>query len=217
MVAESKSCKYCGSEIGLNAIYCIHCNHYQNWRKYVNFGNSFLALTIALITVLSAFLPLVKKSFEEKKTILTVSFLEAVDNGFLLLVTNEGNQRGILANSRIKLNTGENREQFQFAILRNQSGTRIIEPKNAIELLIEAPQSNKLELAEFKYVLRLMHDDGKGSPQIASLNNNYLIISLIDHKGTKTEVELEIPQEQFKKWLDSLFPERNIPEGFRIP
>ncbi|WP_185154473.1 hypothetical protein [Fulvivirga sp. M361] len=134
----------------------------------------------------------------------------------MVLVTNEGNQRGVLANTELKLNTGESREQFQMATLRNQSGTRIIEPEKAIEFLLEPPQANKLELEKFKYLLKLMHNDGKGSPQLATLNRNYLVIGLIDHEGGKRNVEIEIPQEQFKKWLDSIFPDRNTPEGFRI-
>jgi len=50
----SKTCVACASEIPGPAKKCVHCGGYQNWRRYVDFGNTSLALLIALLTVIGS-------------------------------------------------------------------------------------------------------------------------------------------------------------------
>ncbi len=212
MEQETKPCKYCDTTISAKAIYCNHCKHYQNWRVFKNFNNSLIALCIALISVLSSFIPIVKETFEDKKTVVTASFLETSDNAFVILLTNEGNKRGVISYSRIKLNSGKVMEnKYMTANLANQSKTRIVNPKDYIELYLKPSESNKMVYGEFIYLLKHLHSDGKSSRQIASLDDNFLILGLIDHTGTVNELEVKIPEFEFKKWLNNLFPERNIP------
>lgn len=47
-----KKCKVCISEIPLTAKKCLYCGSYQDWRRYIELGNTSIALLIALITVL---------------------------------------------------------------------------------------------------------------------------------------------------------------------
>jgi len=50
---QTKNCKVCASEIPLAARKCIKCGSFQDFRRYFEFGNSTIALLIALISVIS--------------------------------------------------------------------------------------------------------------------------------------------------------------------
>lgn len=173
-----------------------------------------IALFIALISVLSSFIPIVKKTLEAEKTTVTASLLETSDKAFVILLTNEGNRRGVLSYSRIKLNSGKKNDEFFTMNLANQTNTRVVNPKDYVELFLKPSEANKLVFGEFKYLLRHIHSDGKSSRQIATMNNNFIVLGFIDHSGETNEIQIEIPPYEFKKWLDNLFPERNIPQGF---
>jgi ribulose-5-phosphate 4-epimerase/fuculose-1-phosphate aldolase/ribosomal protein L40E len=50
---QTKRCNTCASEIPIAASKCVKCGTYQNYRRYFEFGNSTIALLIALISVIS--------------------------------------------------------------------------------------------------------------------------------------------------------------------
>jgi ribosomal protein L40E len=50
---QTKNCKACASEIPLTASKCTKCGSFQDFRRYFEFGNSTIALLIALISVVS--------------------------------------------------------------------------------------------------------------------------------------------------------------------
>ena len=39
-VDATKPCKVCGEAIKTTAKKCIHCDSYQDWRAYLNFGST---------------------------------------------------------------------------------------------------------------------------------------------------------------------------------
>ncbi|MCX7306874.1 MAG: hypothetical protein NTZ72_02550 [Afipia sp.] len=51
--SKSKPCVACASKIPASAIKCVKCGSYQNYRRYFEFGNTTIALLIALISVVS--------------------------------------------------------------------------------------------------------------------------------------------------------------------
>ncbi|MBS7837231.1 hypothetical protein [Wohlfahrtiimonas chitiniclastica] len=54
MGKESKrKCIECASQINKDAIVCMNCKAYQNWRRFIPVGNTTLALAIAFISVLT--------------------------------------------------------------------------------------------------------------------------------------------------------------------
>lgn len=50
--SPTKTCKICASEIPVGAIKCVKCGSFQNYRRYFDFGNTTIALLIALISVI---------------------------------------------------------------------------------------------------------------------------------------------------------------------
>jgi hypothetical protein len=103
-----KTCKFCCSEVPKTAVICTNCGQYQNWRKYVNLSSVFLSLAIALFTVVSFTLPVLRAQFEAPKTELTATLLGINDGMFHFLIANSGNRIGTVSGFRLlELNTAE--------------------------------------------------------------------------------------------------------------
>ena len=49
---SKRHCLFCHSEIERDAILCVHCNSFQNWRRILILGSSFAALIVASISFL---------------------------------------------------------------------------------------------------------------------------------------------------------------------
>src|SRR4029450_9517847 len=56
-VPSTSPCEVCREPIRLKAKKCIHCDSFQDWRRYLNMSSTVLALLVALGTVSSAALP----------------------------------------------------------------------------------------------------------------------------------------------------------------
>jgi hypothetical protein len=50
---QNKICLICAKEMPSAALKCTACGSYQNWRRHLDFGNTFIALLIALISLFS--------------------------------------------------------------------------------------------------------------------------------------------------------------------
>lgn len=55
--SQTVKCVECFNEINVLAVKCSYCGAYQDWRRYVPFGHSTLALIISLIAVISVVIP----------------------------------------------------------------------------------------------------------------------------------------------------------------
>ncbi|WP_298517481.1 hypothetical protein [uncultured Kordia sp.] len=207
---DKKKCKYCKSDIDKQASYCTHCSHYQNWRRFFKASNSTLALFIALITVLTSTLPILNKMFEKEKTSLTFSFLESTDGNFDILVTNEGNKRGIIGSVKLKLSISKKNDQYEELSLTLGSNPRIIEPNAAFKINLSPPTNTSFD--PFKYLLGHFYTNGHLVQDYGDVSKNTLLINTINHTGEATNFELPIPKQEFLKWLASIYPKRNEPD-----
>jgi len=54
-MSADTNCKQCAEPISSDAIKCKHCGGFQNYRRHFEFGNTALALLIALISVATVF------------------------------------------------------------------------------------------------------------------------------------------------------------------
>jgi hypothetical protein len=86
--ADSKPCVVCQEPIKLHASKCIHCGSYQDWRSNISFSlsTSVLSLLVALITVLTAAVPVLKEALTPKNSHLTFSFQGASTDPIRLVV-----------------------------------------------------------------------------------------------------------------------------------
>jgi hypothetical protein len=91
---NSKPCRVCGELIKKTARVCIHCNNYQDWRANISFGNTFLALLVALISVLTTAIPVIVGLFTTKNSHLEFSFQGATEDSISVLISNLGSRPG---------------------------------------------------------------------------------------------------------------------------
>ncbi len=90
-----KHCVACRQPIPTDSTKCFHCRSRQNWLRILDFGNSFLALMVALISVLSFSVPKFIELMEEGKTnIFAQTGIFSRTEGLVCYAQNTGNKPG---------------------------------------------------------------------------------------------------------------------------
>jgi hypothetical protein len=92
---QSKNCNSCAGQIPKHASKCQHCGSFQNWRRHLDFGNAFLALLVALVSVVGFTIPIVQKALTPNDSIVSVRFIDRTDVSFPLIVTNDGDRPAV--------------------------------------------------------------------------------------------------------------------------
>ena len=57
-----KACRLCGESIKAAARKCIKCDSWQDWRAGLGVGTTALSLLVALVTVITAAAPVLKRA-----------------------------------------------------------------------------------------------------------------------------------------------------------
>jgi hypothetical protein len=108
-----KVCKVCGESIATPAVKCIHCGSYQVWwRGILGLSNTFLALLIALISVTTSLLPVLKNSFASKNSDLQFSYQGANEYAITVFASNLGIRPGSVRSATMKVPKVNNIEFF---------------------------------------------------------------------------------------------------------
>ena len=104
---DTKSCKICGEEIKKTARKCIHCDSYQDWRGSLSLSQTVLALLIALISVATTAVPVIRESLFTKNAEVVEAFEGANDKVITFLVSNLGARPGSISRTMQLLLTTE--------------------------------------------------------------------------------------------------------------
>lgn len=117
----STLCHFCKKEIEDGAIKCVHCDSYQNWRKYIQFSNTVLSLLVALISVTALATPIIIKACKADKTDVRIKIINKqfdLSRGYGklsfkgdLLISNIGNKPGIVSNPKLFINAKINKKK----------------------------------------------------------------------------------------------------------
>jgi hypothetical protein len=91
---SSKACTTCGEKIAASARKCIHCGTWQDWRRYLVFSNTVLALLVALVSVAAVAGPVFRDMLVTKDSRLIGSFQGVTDNEAVFVIFNSGNRPG---------------------------------------------------------------------------------------------------------------------------
>jgi hypothetical protein len=91
---HKKQCTTCGEVIADSARKCIHCDAYQDWRRYLAFSSTVLALLVALLSVATVAGPVFHDLLTTKDSDLVGSFQGFSDDGAVFVVSNSGNRPG---------------------------------------------------------------------------------------------------------------------------
>jgi hypothetical protein len=84
----------CAEPIKKAARKCIHCDSYQDWHANIGMSSTVLSLLVALVSVLTAAIPVVKDAFTPKNALLTATFQGANSDRLSVLFTNQGTRPG---------------------------------------------------------------------------------------------------------------------------
>jgi hypothetical protein len=91
---HKKLCTTCGEPIAQSARKCIHCDTYQDWRGYLAFSSTVLALLVALLSVATVAGPVFRDLLISKDSKLVASFQELHNEEATFVVSNSGSQAG---------------------------------------------------------------------------------------------------------------------------
>jgi hypothetical protein len=94
---DTKPCKVCAEPIKKAARVCTHCNNYQDWRAELNVSSTVLSLMVALVSVTTAALPVVRDAMTEKNSDLSFTFQGVNEDVIGILVTNQGARPGTVS------------------------------------------------------------------------------------------------------------------------
>lgn len=89
-------CRTCREPLRPGARKCTKCDSFQDWRRFLSLSTSTLALIIALISVTSAVGPGIVRMFKGERSALAISYIAPVDEGILLLASNEGTRPAVI-------------------------------------------------------------------------------------------------------------------------
>jgi hypothetical protein len=108
LASGAVACRICQEPIKANAKKCTHCGSYQDWRGQIAVSSTVLALIIALITVLTAAIPVVIDVFTANNSHLVASWqdpYQGEDNYYdmYILISNEGNRPGAVISAGISV------------------------------------------------------------------------------------------------------------------
>jgi hypothetical protein len=84
----------CAEPIKLNARKCVHCESYQDWFSNLGLSATILSLLVALLSVLSTTVPVLKDALTPKNSKLIFSVQGADDKYVSVLASNEGLRAG---------------------------------------------------------------------------------------------------------------------------
>ena len=119
----AKVCLTCANSIPVAAKFCTHCNTYQDFRRFLAFGQTSLALLIALISITGTLVPpLANRIFRDSRLEKRITSLDRTAAVFV--VTNSGNMPGTVIGAEAVLPQSE----ANFARLALPLLPQVIEP-----------------------------------------------------------------------------------------
>lgn len=144
--SETKPCKVCAEPIKTAARICNQCKSYQDWRSYLSMSQSVLALAIALISVMTVFLPIAKSALTPVNS--NLIFSRQSEEGLIkkVLVSNLGIRPGTVNDAYIFAYHPKGDTEFYTASLVN--GNELIRPGESELLTFEFEDKYRINLGD---------------------------------------------------------------------
>ena len=99
VIIVGESCFACKGKIPAGALKCTGCNSWQDWRRYLDFGSAVLALLVALVSVVSFAIPIVKSAVTPQDSHIGMTFQGVGDHALIFIATNSGIRAGGLGDA----------------------------------------------------------------------------------------------------------------------
>lgn len=180
--AGTKQCATCAQPIPLAAKKCIKCGSYQDWRQYLAFSTTNLALATALISVLSVGVPSVFGFLQPDNSRLRPTYLGFQKTAAVLLVANTGKRPGSVKEARIYLDRGyDGRDIARVVLLEADKNFGIVEPGAVRAVVFESPQLTPDDEKSY--------DELMANPTIGGSPNCHIIFLLQDFQQNVTDLK----------------------------
>ncbi len=141
-------CHACREDLIEGAKICKHCGSFQDWRRHMMFSSSILALLVALVSVTSFTIPIIKKSLIVEDSNILLSFQFSRENEICIIATNNGSKSGSIANSELIIRKNQkNIGKYPLRISGESSGEAFISPgiSKQLKLYIINEERNRIE------------------------------------------------------------------------
>ncbi len=112
----TKLCNTCGKPMPAAGLKCTECDTFQDWRRYLVFSTTALALLTALVSVVATSIPLITTALTTDNSRMSISFGGVVDEKIVVLVTNSGNRTGALISARLTYDRDAMPQDFSFTL-----------------------------------------------------------------------------------------------------
>lgn len=142
-MTDSKDCRSCGEPIKTAASICIHCQSFQDWRRYFSVGNTVITLVIAFLSVASITMPVIKNTLTANNSDLSIVYLSSEIGRVNLLVTNEGIRTGTITSLTMKFNG----TQHSMSI---NGGTTLVDKGVAKKIIVDTADLAKIFYTEIE-------------------------------------------------------------------
>jgi ribosomal protein L40E len=153
---NAKACIECKAEMPFNAIKCVKCSAYQNWRRFVLTSSSSLAVLVALISVATFALPIWQQAIGPTKArphFRVISFEKGV---IMTMISNDGGSPVALGDLSIYLySTGGTGKGHTLSIL-DEAANRLLSPGSIKIIRGGIPPVGSFERPSFDELIKTM-------------------------------------------------------------
>jgi hypothetical protein len=191
-------CNQCKQPIPAGARLCAHCNSYQDWRSYLSFSSTVLALLVALFTILTSAAPVAIKELNSRSR---TSAHDPILEGRVarLVMSNTGENPSILNLVDVEPKLGEIDtkvydalpvKQVRFRLVDKSAGLLI--PKGNTQFVLEAiPWDPYVNAEQAASAAKLLYDQGIQQAANALLKLGGILGGIAPKEGEKSEANAE--------------------------
>ena len=144
-------CRHCRLLISTGAALCYKCGNYQNWRRYLSFSTSILALLVALLSVASTALPAIVKSLDRPTSNLIATNVIGTKDVVKITVSNLGPMPGIVKGGHIELGSIEKNGELWASAKLEGDGLGFLIAGGAIQLTFRTEYNYTTQSTERLY------------------------------------------------------------------
>ena len=117
-------------------------------RRYINFSSSFLALIVALISVLSFFIPIMLEALETKDSDIGISLQFTQKDGIYIIAKNSGVRAGNIGLGELFLEGVNNNKGFLLTVANRTAGKSFVPANEStmINLYRDARETKQIKI-----------------------------------------------------------------------
>lgn len=191
-----KACKLCHERIKSKANICRNCGSFQDWRRHFIYGNSTLALVVALISVFSMGAPLIIEMIKPDNSELTIAFINRTDVMVPIVASNKGTRLAVMASSagmRIEVQDKNKTHKSYVFLLRSMADAQgLIANRDTLAVPEGVSKLFYYQMASDDYTIKSLKELANENLTVDDINRCEFIVSYINFDGTQGKKTIAI-------------------------